>query len=180
MNTKFGITQDSVTGPILFCIFINDLFKCSNILKFVMYADDMCVHYSRADVSGNIGVMNRELMRVSNWMTSNGLTLNLNICHYLLLRRKRRVLLELLDYIHIREENLIDCQYLIYPIVMLSHLCVWSKTYMTSVKVAQKKILKAPNRFKNNIIEPVALKFGTEVEKVILRLFHLWDFLYDA
>ena len=36
------------------------------MLKFVMYADDNCVYYSGADVNGNIGVMNRELMRVSN------------------------------------------------------------------------------------------------------------------
>ena len=76
MTTKFGVAQGSVAGPILFCIFVNDLVKCSNILKFVMYTDHTCVYYSGADVNGNIGVKNRELMRVSNWMTSNGLTLN--------------------------------------------------------------------------------------------------------
>ena len=101
MTTKFGVAQGSVAGPILFCIFVNDLVKCSNILKFVMYADDTCVYYSGADVNGNIGVMNRELMMVSNWMTSNGLTLNVNKCNYVLFRRKQRVFPELLDDIHI-------------------------------------------------------------------------------
>ena len=45
--------------------------------------------------------MNRELMMVSNWMTSNGLTLNVNKCNYILFRRKQRVFPELLDDIHI-------------------------------------------------------------------------------
>ena len=66
-----------------------------------MHADDSWVYYSVADFNGNIGVTNRELMRVSNWMTSNGLTLNLNKCNYILFRRKQRVLPELLDDIHI-------------------------------------------------------------------------------
>ena len=69
-----------------------------------MFADDTCVYYSGGKVSGNIRVMNRELMRVINWITSNGLTLNLNKCNYMLFRSKQRVLPELLDDIHIGEK----------------------------------------------------------------------------
>ena len=65
MSVNFGVPQSSVLGPILFCIFINDLVKCSNTLRFVMHADDTCVHCSGPDINDSIRVMNRELMLVN-------------------------------------------------------------------------------------------------------------------
>ena len=126
MTTKFGVAQGSVAGPILFCIFVNDLVKCSNILKFFMYADDTCVYYSGADVNGNIGVMNSELTRVSNWMTSNGFMLNLNKCNYILFRHKQRVFPELLNDILIGGRKLDRLSSTKYLGLILDENLTWS------------------------------------------------------
>ena len=76
MRTNFGVGQSSICGPISFCIFMNDLCRCSNILSFVMYADDTCVYNVGSDVNENMRMMNIELQRVSERMRSNCLTLN--------------------------------------------------------------------------------------------------------
>ena len=84
-----GVAQGSVLGTILFLIYINDLPRCSVDLQFVIYADDTTVFFSSDNLDNTVNVINVDLGRVSRWISSNSLTVNLNKSQYILFSRRQ-------------------------------------------------------------------------------------------
>ena len=96
--------QGLILGPLLFLIYINDLVNCSNILKFILFADDSNLYASHKDLHVLISIINRELKIVREWILSNKLTLNISKSHYLIFHRKRVPVV--LDPIVMGDQNL--------------------------------------------------------------------------
>jgi hypothetical protein len=71
-----GVPQGSVLGPLLFILYINDIINCSNILKFILFADDTNLFYSNKNITELAKIMNFELAKVSTWFRANKLSLN--------------------------------------------------------------------------------------------------------
>ena len=71
-----GVPQGSVLGPLLFLIYVNDIYRCSQIFDFYLFADDTNLLYSNKDLKDLETVVNDELIKVGDWLDANKLSLN--------------------------------------------------------------------------------------------------------
>ena len=72
-----GVPQGSVLGPLLFLLYVDDIYCSSKKLKFYLFADDTNILHSHKDLKTLEKEMNVELHNVYQWLVSNKLTLNL-------------------------------------------------------------------------------------------------------
>ena len=82
---KCGVPQGSVLGPLLFLLYINDITKTSNVLKFYLFADDTTLFYSDKSNPETERILNSELNKVTDWLAANKLSLNVgksNFMHF--------------------------------------------------------------------------------------------------
>ena len=94
-NVNSGVPQGSVLGPLLFNIFINELFYFIKKAKLSNYADDNQLYFAVTDLAVVEHVLNKELVVVCEWFRNNKMILNPGKCKALVLSRKPIVKLSL-------------------------------------------------------------------------------------
>ena len=77
-NVICSVPQDSILGPLLFLIFINNLYNSTPLLKTILFSDYTNLFYSHNNIKELLITMNAELSHLNEWFCANKLSLNID------------------------------------------------------------------------------------------------------
>ena len=86
-ETLFGIPQGSILEPILFNIFLSDLFLVISATDFSGYADDNTIYDSGNSIDEVISSLQESAEKLFQWFSHNQMKGNTDKCH-LIVRRQ--------------------------------------------------------------------------------------------
>jgi len=104
-NVICGVPQGSILGPLFFIVFINDVVYCSNILQFILYADDTNVFLTTTDITAAVNIVNVELEKLSKWFKANRLMLNASKSCFIIFKNNKSSALNINDNMCIKIDN---------------------------------------------------------------------------
>ena len=81
---KKGVPQGSVLGPVLFNVFLNDLFYILDVTKVCNYADDTTLHVCDDSLKQLISRLEHDCYLAINWFENNYMKLNTDKCHLMI------------------------------------------------------------------------------------------------
>ena len=87
-TVKCGVPQGSILGPLLFIIYINDIVNVSDLLKFVLFADDTNLFASGNNIKSLCSMISGELEKLNTWFCVNKLSLNLTKTSFMVFTNK--------------------------------------------------------------------------------------------
>ena len=85
----FGVPQGSILGPLLFNIFLADLFFIMEETEIASYADDNTPYVSAENIDELISSLEKASKTLFKWFADNRLKANADICHLLVSGTKK-------------------------------------------------------------------------------------------
>ena len=83
LDITCSVPRESVLGPLLLLIYINELPNISKILNFYLFADDTNIYYESSSLDKLERTVNRELNKLFLWLNVNRLSLNIDKTNFI-------------------------------------------------------------------------------------------------
>ena len=90
LEMEYGVPQGSVLGPLLFLIYINDMYKSIKYSSIRLFADDTCILISNKSPKQLQKQLNIDLRNISNWLKANKISLNASKTELVVFRHPRK------------------------------------------------------------------------------------------
>ena len=84
-----GVPQGSILGPLLFKVFMNDMFLFMERCNLYNYADDNSIIYSSPDIETVILNLKNDCHNAIQWFTNNGMKANPNKFQFMVISSKQ-------------------------------------------------------------------------------------------
>ena len=137
LQINYGVPQGSVLGPLLFILYINDLFKACSIGNLRIFADDTTIFF-RCSTKEEITSKGTQIMTQLNaWFKANKLTLNSEKSNFIVFRSNKNPIKNLPDKINFENTSITRSESSKYLGVTLDEHVTWKQhitEYVTSLK----------------------------------------------
>ena len=94
-NITSGVPQGSILGPLLFNIYINDIFLFTDENKIANYADDTTPYNIKNNYTELLNTLQLESHTLTEWFNINFLKLNASKCKLLVSHRKNELSIDI-------------------------------------------------------------------------------------
>ena len=88
-NLLLSVIQGSILGPILFLVYINDLYRCTTLFT-TLFADDGTCLARNQNLVALTTYVNAELNKITNWFIANKMCVNTSKTKFIIFRNQTK------------------------------------------------------------------------------------------